>query len=85
MADTGLLRQPVEGALFLGQYLIEPRHNHNSEVIFTTSKICCRLEVYSALEVQILFFVSLRLTLSMRHHRPRLILLSRIYGDAPRA
>jgi len=55
MADTGLLRQPVEGALFLGQYLIEPRHNHNSEVIFTTSKICYRLEIYSALEVQISF------------------------------
>ena len=50
MTDTGLLRQPVEGALFLSQYFIEPGHNHNREGIFTTSKICCRLEIYPVLE-----------------------------------
>ena len=47
MTDTGLLRQPVEGALFLSQYFIKPGHNHNREVMFTTSKIYCRLEIYS--------------------------------------
>ena len=29
MTDTGLLRQPVEGALFLSQQFVEPGHNHN--------------------------------------------------------
>jgi len=31
MADTGLLREPVEGALFLRQYFIKPGHNHNRD------------------------------------------------------
>src|SRR5688572_28736171 len=39
MTDTGLLGQPVEGALFLSQYFIKPGHNHNREVISTISKI----------------------------------------------
>jgi hypothetical protein len=29
MTNACLLRQPVEGALFLCQYLFESRHNHN--------------------------------------------------------
>ena len=47
MTDTGLLRQPVEGVLFLSQNFIEPGNNH-IRFILTTSKICCRLEIYSA-------------------------------------
>ena len=31
MTDTGLLRQPVEGALFLSQQFVEPGHNHNGD------------------------------------------------------
>jgi hypothetical protein len=27
------------------------KHNHNSELIFTISKICYRLEIYSVLEI----------------------------------
>ena len=50
MTDTGLLRQPIEGALFLSQYFIKSGHNHNREVMFTTSKIYCRLEIYSVVE-----------------------------------
>src|ERR1051326_7691373 len=66
MTDTGLLRQPVEGALFLCQYFIKPGHNHNREVIFTISKLYCRLGIYSLLETYS-SFVGLQLTLSMRH------------------
>jgi hypothetical protein len=51
MTDTGLLRQPIEGALFLSQYFIEPGYNHSREVMFTTSKIYCRLEVYSVVNI----------------------------------
>ena len=29
MTNTGLLRQPVEGALFFSQQFVEPGHNHN--------------------------------------------------------
>jgi len=84
MTDTGLLRRPVKGALFLSQYFIEPGYNHRREVMFTTSKIYCRLEVYSVVNIYSAL-VSLQLTLSMRHHRLWLILLSRIDGDALRA
>jgi hypothetical protein len=51
MTDTGLLREPVEGALFLSQYSIKPGYNHNREVIFTTSKIYCRLEIYPVVDI----------------------------------
>ena len=51
MTDTGLLRQPVEGALFLSQHFIKPGHNHNEEVISTTSKIYCRLEICSIVDI----------------------------------
>ena len=56
MTDTGLLRQPIEGALFLSQYFIEPGHNHNREVMFTISKIYCRLEIYFVVETYNAFF-----------------------------
>ena len=51
MTDTGLLRQPVEAALFLSQYFIEPGYNHNRGLILTTSKIYCRLELYSVVDI----------------------------------
>ena len=84
MTDTSLLRKPVEGALFLSQYFIKPGNNHNREVMFTISKIYCRLEIYSVGDIYVTL-VSLQPALSMRHYRLRLILLSRIDGDAPRA
>ncbi len=84
MTDTGLLREPVEGALFPCQYFIKPGYNQNREVMFTISKIYCRLEIYSVVNIYSAL-VSLQLTLSMRHHRLWLILLSRIDGDALRA
>jgi len=47
MTDTGLLRQPIEGALFLSQQFVEPGHNHKrDEFMFTTSDIYCRCEIY---------------------------------------
>ena len=51
MTDTGLLRQPVEAALFLSQYFIKPGYNHNGGLILTTSKIYCRLEIYSVVDI----------------------------------
>jgi hypothetical protein len=84
MADTCLLRQPVERTLFLSQCLIEPGYNHNRGTYLPHSK----------------YIVDSKYILRMEHtkHVPvlatsltdkalwlRLILLSRIDGDAPRA
>jgi len=50
MTDTRLLRQPVEGALFLSQQFVEPDDNHNRGTVFTTPNIYCRSGMYSVVE-----------------------------------
>jgi hypothetical protein len=46
MTDTRLLRQPIEGALFIGQQFVDRGYNHDWEVMFTTPTLYCRLEIY---------------------------------------
>lgn len=46
MTDTRLLRQPVEAALLVSQEFVESGLNHNRGISIT-SKIYCRLDIYS--------------------------------------
>jgi len=52
MTDARLLREPVEGALFLSQNYIESGNDHKErEPIFITSGIYCRFELYTVVEI----------------------------------
>ena len=89
MTYTGLFRQPIKTSVFPRKQFIEAWDDHDVENRLIGSKkyLPHRQYIVDVEYIPLLKYSPLRLALvaQIRHHSLRLILLSRIDGDAPRA